>query len=241
MDIDRFERRQVIRVLGRLGSERPGWSERVQHLDLIRSGYAAYAVVCDKDSPEVGTIRGFDHESVLRLGRTIDVDDMVYMEIAAPIPAGSIASGGGFPEKIESDLREIEGADINNTTRSALVAARLGQGRFRRELLRRWNGACAVTGCRLGAVLRASHCKPWRASDNCERLDSNNGLILSANLDALFDVGLISFDDEGRMLVGGAVTIQERTQLDLPGKLLCVPGRRLKAYLKFHRDHVFLK
>lgn len=241
MDIDRFEGRQVIRVLGRLGSGRPGWSERVRHLDLIRGGYAAYAVVCDKDSPEAGVIRRFDHDSVLRLGRMIDVDDLVYMEIAATIPVGSVATTGGFSESIESDLREIEGADINATTRSALVAARLGQGRFRRELLRRWNAACAVTGCRLGAVLRASHCKPWRASDNYERLDSNNGLILSANLDALFDVGLIGFDDDGMMLVGGAVTAQERTQLGLPGKLLRVPSQRLKAYLKFHRDHVFLK
>ena len=58
-----------------------------------------------------------------------------------------------------------------------------------------------MTGCENGALLRASHIKPWRNSDNHDRLYPYNGLLLAAHLDAAFDAGLISFSDEGRLLV----------------------------------------
>ncbi|MGO7165362.1 HNH endonuclease, partial [Rhizobium johnstonii] len=64
-------------------------------------------------------------------------------------------------------------------------------------MLAQWHGRCAVTSCNLPAVLRASHIVPWREASNAERLDPENGLPLVATLDALFDVGLISFDDQG--------------------------------------------
>lgn len=239
MDIATIEGRQVIRVLGHARPSLPGWNERARHLELIRGGYSAYAVICDKDAPESRTIRQFNHESLMRLGHVIDRDGMVYMEVAAMVPVGTLAAPRDLPGAIDTDLRELDGTDLNVTTRSALVDARLGQGRFRRELLRRWGGACAVTGCRVGAVLRASHCKPWRDSDNRERLDSHNGLVLSATLDALFDAGLISFEDSGEMLVSGALLWEERAALGLPAKLLRRPGDKLSGYLQHHRSHCF--
>jgi predicted restriction endonuclease len=57
-----------------------------------------------------------------------------------------------------------------------------------------------ITDIQIPALLRASHIKPWRMSDNSERLDPENGLLLVANLDAAFDAGLLSFTDTGRML-----------------------------------------
>ena len=84
------------------------------------------------------------------------------------------------------------------TSRKAMIDARLGQGRFRADLIERWNGACAVTRCRLRDILKASHIKPWKISNNRERLDPSNGLLLIANIDALFDSGLVTFDNNGR-------------------------------------------
>lgn len=240
MDISDLDGTNVIRVLSGNGSNRPGWSERARHLELIRGGYAAYGVVCEKDSPEAGTIRDFGRKDLLRLGRVIDKDGSVYIEIAATVPVASITASGGLLGRIESDLREMEQEEISATTRSALVDARLGQGRFRRELLRRWDGACAVTGCRVGAVLRASHCKPWSKSTNQERLDSNNGLILSANIDALFDAGLVSFDERGEMLVSSSLSAQELGDFGLPAKLRKLPTNKLGHFLRYHREHVFL-
>ncbi|MEP7187166.1 MAG: HNH endonuclease signature motif containing protein [Rhodanobacter sp.] len=231
---------QQIRVLSNSQINRPGRSERARHLELIRSGYAAFAVVCDKESPEAGSILGFDHDRLLRLGRVIEEDGVVSMEILGSIAIEALGQIDASADALKSDFTDIEQADVAATTRSALVEARLGQGRFRRELMRRWDGACAVTGCRVAAVLRASHCKPWRKSDDSERLDSNNGLVLSANLDALFDVGLISFGDDGGMIVADVLTPSERGALDIPAGLTRNPSAKLKTYLKFHRDHVFL-
>ena len=55
--------------------------------------------------------------------------------------------------------------------------------------MRLWGGRCAVTGLDLPLLLRASHIKPWRDSDNRERLDPYNGLLLSPSYDAAFDWG----------------------------------------------------
>ena len=89
---------------------------------------------------------------------------------------------------------------LPETTRKAIVDARVGQGMFRKELIEVWGG-CAVTGCAVLKLLRASHMKPWRDSNNIDRLNKFNGLLLTANLDQAFDQGLISFSSTGHILI----------------------------------------
>ncbi len=79
-----------------------------------------------------------------------------------------------------------------------LQKSRIGQGRFRAELLARWGGACPLTGITEPALLRASHIVPWNCCEtDAERLNPDNGLLLSALWDAAFDQGLVVFDDSG--------------------------------------------
>jgi hypothetical protein len=59
---------------------------------------------------------------------------------------------------------------LPETERKAIIDSRLGQGQFRTNLLQFWNG-CAVTKCMSLEVLAASHIKPWKDSNNRERLD----------------------------------------------------------------------
>ena len=88
-----------------------------------------------------------------------------------------------------TDIREIEtDGNLSETTKTAPIEARLGQGRFRRDL-GVIEGGCAVLGCDTSALLRAAHIKAWRECTNRERLDKNNGLLLTGHLDALFDKG----------------------------------------------------
>lgn len=70
---------------------------------------------------------------------------------------------------------------------------------LRRNLKRRWKNACAVHGVDCNGRLVASHIVPW-SRDSLLRGDPNNGLLLSVPIDSLFDRGLISFDDEGRIV-----------------------------------------
>lgn len=125
------------------------------------------------------------------------------------------------------------------TTALAKINARRGQGKFRADLLRVWEGACAVTGMNCSEVLRASHVKPWAKSTDKQRLDSNNGLLLSANLDALFDKGLITFKDNGEMLISSRLEAKHHKDLGLPQALRFVP-KELTPYLKHHRENEFL-
>ncbi|MBX9348489.1 HNH endonuclease [Aquitalea sp. ASV11] len=97
-------------------------------------------------------------------------------------------------------------AGLGGTEVERLVRQRVGQQKFREAMLDYWGGACAVTGLALPEVLRASHAKPWSECDSdAERLDVFNGFLLVANLDALFDRFLISFDNNRRILVSSRI------------------------------------
>jgi hypothetical protein len=124
------------------------------------------------------------------------------------------------------------------TTRLALVDARRGQGQFRADLERRWNGLCAVTGCGISAMLRASHIKPWSQSSNCDRLNPDNGILLAAHLDALFDCGLISFANNGAMLVSARIA-DDVKQFSFPDGLRHEPTKQEKQFLSYHRRNIF--
>lgn len=124
---------------------------------------------------------------------------------------------------------------IAETTRKALIDARRGQGAFRKDLDKRWNDACAVTNCAIRDVLRASHIKPWKKSSNDERLDPENGLLLLANIDILFEKGFVSFDDDGRMLVSKDLSGPDRRLFGLPKNLRRRPDAGERRYLTQHR------
>ncbi len=97
-------------------------------------------------------------------------------------------------EEIEHDPR------IAPTEREALVMARRGQGRFR-EGVQQFERFCRLTHVDRPEHLRASHCKPWRDSSNEERLDPENGLLLTPTIDHLFDRGYISFQSHGDLII----------------------------------------
>ncbi len=148
---------------------------------------------------------------------------------------------GGRGRAAQDDILQIERTVPDVTVRQRLVDARLGQGRFRRDLEQHWDGKCAVTGIATRAVLRASHIEPWAGSDNDVRLDPHNGLLLVANLDCLFDQGLISFADNGALLIGEALKGDQAAALGLSsmrglrteGNLHLTQKRR--RYLASHR------
>ena len=96
------------------------------------------------------------------------------------------------------------------------MKARRGQGLFRSEV-EHIEHACRVTGVEVLAHLRASHIKPWSVSDDPERLDGANGLLMSPHVDHLFDQGYISFRNKGEILVSTqlATEVVSKWRLDL--------------------------
>lgn len=142
-----------------------------------------------------------------------------------------------LPDAIDLvDLRAVEhDASVSDTERSQLRKARLGQGKFRAKLEAKW-GRCCITGCDIREVLRASHIKPWKDCTNDERLDGDNGLLLVANIDALFDKGLISFTQDGSLIRSAAIS-EEILQL-LAGRQTAklTLNSRQALYMQFHRE-----
>ena len=120
---------------------------------------------------------------------------------------------------------------------------RIGQNLFRQALMDYWGDACAVTGLDLPEALRASHAKPWaRCSTDAERLDVFNGLLFSAQLDALFDAGLITFDESGLLHTSPRLTPPQLQLLGLDHpqclRLRWISPQHL-PYLAWHRNLVF--
>ena len=128
---------------------------------------------------------------------------------------------------------------LTHTTRDALVSARVGQGEFRTQVLNAWGCQCAATGCSVVEIIRASHIKPWRDSTNSERLDPNNGLPLIATLDAIFDVGLITFELDGTLLCSALLPESEQDRLALPKALTQKPTDQQRVFLAHHKQHHF--
>lgn len=120
-----------------------------------------------------------------------------------------------FEGMTDEEANEIIGPTVGITEKRRLLLARVGQGVFRERLLQRW-GTCSVLGCGPQAVLVASHIVAWRACEsNDERLDVNNGLLLTPNLDKLFDRGLVSFADNGDLLVSPSLSRADAVSLGL--------------------------
>ena len=125
---------------------------------------------------------------------------------------------------------------IGPTAKQAQVTVRFGHGEFGSIVREIWNHRCAVTGSSTMAALEASHIKPWADSTDDERLDPNNGLLLTANLHKLFDAGLISFEDSGKMLVSSKLSQSEREIFGVVGKKLSQkPSVETANYLAYHR------
>lgn len=158
---------------------------------------------------------------------------------------GDTSVAVGLVEWEAHQLEEvIADRTIPETTRKAVVLARRGQGLFKQNV-QQLESKCRVTGVEQIEHLRASHCKPWRDSNNDERLDGENGLLLTPDVDHLFDRGFISFDDDGTLLVSPVTHREVLRRMGLDETLLrrnvggFSEGQR--SYLAFHRDSVFLQ
>jgi putative restriction endonuclease len=136
----------------------------------------------------------------------------------------------------------LDDGGLTETARTALIKARRGQGIFKQNVMR-VETACRVTRVDNPVHLIGSHIKPWRDSDNDERLDGANGLLLTPSIDHLFDRGFISFRDNGDLLISPVAdrASLERMGVRTDGVNVGSFGHKQMRYLEFHRDAVFLQ
>jgi hypothetical protein len=154
-----------------------------------------------------------------------------------------------FLFKIEMLVSEIESSKeiqenkaeykVFNTEQEQIIITRLGQDNFRRNVIRIW-GSCSITGLQNITLLRASHIKPWKDSNNQERLNPFNGLLLIPNYDFLFDKGYITFENNGKLIISKQLDHYACKVFDLNADIrLRNIFSENKEYLDFHRSIVF--
>ena len=152
------------------------------------------------------------------------------------------ASEDEVAKEIDDNLEAVIKNDtkIDETERLALVNARRGQGKYRKNL-EEIEKCCRVTGVSDRRLLRASHIKPWRScANNHERLDGYNGLLLAPHIDHLFDRGYVSFTNEGGLLISSRIDIEQYERLGI--KLPIIVGDftdEQQTYMAYHREQVF--
>lgn len=141
--------------------------------------------------------------------------------------------GGDVEEDIDQILSD---PGLDATERLNLVKSRIGQGVFRQKVLAHWR-VCAVTGFKDTNLLVASHIKPWRSCNSLERLDQFNGLLLTPNLDKVFDSGLITFSPAGPITLSPQLTEPEK--LGISADMRVSLHAQHQPFMEFHRDMVF--
>jgi len=132
------------------------------------------------------------------------------------------------------------------TTVERLVEARVGQVKFRKQLLQNpKTSKCAFTGITEPSLLIAGHIKPWAVSNNSERLNPQNGLLFTPTFDRLFNNGYISFKENRNLLISpllskktvGLLGIVQYMDINIP--FLGTSYNERRKFMDYHRSHIY--
>jgi putative restriction endonuclease len=162
------------------------------------------------------------------------------MNRVEPLTASAELSTEEWENRVECSIRE--NPTLSDTQRIALIRARRGQGLFR------WKVQSIERACRVTKVDRldhlvASHVKPWRDGSNEERLNGENGLLLTPTIDHLFDRGFISFEDNGDLIVSPVADHLSLRRMGIPIDTRFNVGsfsEGQRRFLDYHRQNVLL-
>lgn len=115
------------------------------------------------------------------------------------------------------------------------------QGKYRAALLENMP-FCPFTLVADDRLLVACHIKPFSECDSDEeRYDPKNGITMTPTYHTLFDLGFISFEDDGTLLVSPYLSniTRKRLALNEGSKIRLQTGSG--KYLSYHREKIFCK
>lgn len=132
--------------------------------------------------------------------------------------------------------------ELTATATSQITEVRTKQSLFKRRLLT-VEKECRLTRIADLRFLRASHIKPWsKCASGSERVDGNNGLLLSPAADHLFDRGWITFEDNGALVRSSQLPSDVISRIGLAldqGRKCGSFSTTQRTYLEYHRNVVF--
>ncbi len=133
-----------------------------------------------------------------------------------------------------------ENPQLSDTEKDIIIKTRIGQSKLRKKIVERKNSTCDICGVDDEHLLIVSHIKPWAVSNNEDRLDENNVLLLCPNHDKLFDSGYISFNDNGMVIISNKLSESTISSMNLDHLKKLRITDDMKLYLKWHREYVLI-
>jgi len=163
-------------------------------------------------------------------------EDLIDVYLWKPSKIGKTTKSKITKSGVISQKRRKKYKKPNETERTGLITSRVGQGYYRQQIIEKWGGVCPVSGSNLKSILISSHIVPWSESNDNERLDVENGILLSPNIDSLFDKHLISFEDDGNILISDKLDDTNCKSLGINSNIKIQITEGMKKYLKRHRN-----
>lgn len=234
--------------------ENVGWKVRVQftpllnrvrpkdHVDVLRSVLPARYSPLQQNGNGVQSI--YLTEVPVTLAEVLagligpEAQPFVTGEHAIPVIAGDDLDY--WEHRLEEDV--VANQALGSTERESIIRARRGQGLFKDRVMQIEKG-CRITGVTNSVHLVASHCKPWRDATNDERLNGENGLLLTPSIDHLFDRGFIGFENNGTLIISPVAHRPSLKRMGIDTESVVNVGgftQGQRHFLEFHREKVLL-
>jgi len=140
-----------------------------------------------------------------------------------------------------TEIEEIDASDASEEEKETLKKARVGQGKYRQLILEEFPAGCIITNINDERLLIASHIKPWVNSNDEEKINRFNGLLLSPTFDRLFDQGFITFQNDGTVNTSPYISPMNWRKINLQNnkKFDLKSNEKREEFLEYHRSNIF--
>ena len=141
---------------------------------------------------------------------------------------------------IEQNLNTPTGSSVNSKLK-VNVRSSTWQKYFKNQLFKYWGVKCVLTDVQNKDLLIGAHIKPWSKCDDKEKIDVFNGLPLSPNADKIFELGLISFDENGKLMKSNKLSDEDLEKLNINTDIKLDFKNEHFKYLEYHRLNKYKK
>jgi len=119
-------------------------------------------------------------------------------------------------------------------------SARTGQNRFRSEVTLRYP-ECVVTSANEDKLLVACHIKGYADCEANEKFDPFNGFTMTPTIHKLFDLGYLTFNENGKIMFSDAFNKHDKEAFHLTNSEIVIDiDEKTQPYLKWHNEHTFI-
>lgn len=241
---------------------------KMANLDGTRSNGGKYELEVAARLGDVELLQGA-YLRILDVARSLGIDreelpdflgleDGERFELEGQYELNSSDVESSLVEALEAWSRKRADIPILTTEKMLTSAVRVGQHRFAQSVLRNHQHRCVfcgmsgvIGGKRRPRMMAASHIKPWRDSNNKERLDQRNGLTACPTHDVAFDTGLITVNDD--LTISYAPSVEDDVSAASPlryalgkpplgDRIILGPGSVAPevSYLNWHRTQIYV-